>query len=402
MRRTSVLSTKVYSDWDWHQIELLLHGPLGVASRLLRLMHSHPKWVKRQLSLLRPEKDCFSRLRLEDPKSFSFARALYKLLELLLSFDAGAEYASHRFISHMSNALQRYITAHEPQYAIGRSSMDEKSLDDSLAGTREDAKKGGMFSGVAEGLFSGGKLRRRTSHDNDFDQGEDSDDEVAPYAEHRNSVSRGGANANTGYSPDGFLSEHALATSMTREYFVILGMLSNSARGLQQMRKLRLWQTLSKLVQLEGRTDLVTLLINSLNYTQPPPGSQARSILESCISSPSNEYRLAATQHLAVLAAARFPSFAEWGMPLLCGLIEDEDRAVRQKALQVLLEATVERDCLGRLVALNVRPDLLVTDVPTELESPRRLTSTRGAVTPIASPPGGPQPSRRRRLLIAS
>ena len=55
VRRTLVLSTKVYSDWDWHQIELLLHGALRQPARVTKLM-SGTKWVKRQLSLLRPEK----------------------------------------------------------------------------------------------------------------------------------------------------------------------------------------------------------------------------------------------------------------------------------------------------------------------------------------------------------
>ena len=44
---------QVYSDWDWHQIELLLHGPLRQSARVIKLM-SGTKWIKRQLSLLLP------------------------------------------------------------------------------------------------------------------------------------------------------------------------------------------------------------------------------------------------------------------------------------------------------------------------------------------------------------
>ncbi|KAL1522725.1 hypothetical protein AB1Y20_017700 [Prymnesium parvum] len=386
IRRTQVLSTKVYSDWDWHQIEMLLHGPLVQPARVIKVM-TGTKWVKRQLSLLRPEKDCFTRLRLEDPKSLTFARSLYRLIELLLSFEQGAEYFAGRFLVHLSTAFQQYLDAHDPASAPPRETTATRP---SVAGEGSEDKgrvakpsTAGLFAGVG-GLFGDGKLRRRTSFDHDFGEAaEDSDDELQHNGAYtRESLSRGGS---APYEPHTFLSEQALAHTMTREYFLIIGMLSASPRGLQLMHKLRLWRLLGRLVQLEGRTDLATLIINSLCYHQRHPSSQACNLLASCVNSFNAEVRLAATSHLGVLATARLPSFADWGVPLLCGLLKDMNRAVRQMALAVLVEATHEHDCLAKLICLKVPPEQLVSDAPLE-QAAAPLTSTRTAASTPSSP----------------
>ena len=87
LRETGVLATKVYSDWDWRAIEALCDGPLRSTSRLLRLLRSHERWIKRQLSLLRPDKECFSHERRDDPAARTYARVAYKLLDLMLATD---------------------------------------------------------------------------------------------------------------------------------------------------------------------------------------------------------------------------------------------------------------------------------------------------------------------------
>ena len=62
------------------------------------------KWVKRQLSFLRPEKDHFSKL-LRSHKSAEYARIAYKLIELLLGSAEGTEYLATRLVAQLAEAM---------------------------------------------------------------------------------------------------------------------------------------------------------------------------------------------------------------------------------------------------------------------------------------------------------
>ena len=74
-----MLATKVYRTWDWALIEQLLDGPLRTPSRFERVLRREPRWVKRQLSMLRPEKDCFTQERRDDTLSLIIARISCKV-----------------------------------------------------------------------------------------------------------------------------------------------------------------------------------------------------------------------------------------------------------------------------------------------------------------------------------
>lgn len=67
------------------------------------------KFVKRQLSFLRPEKDFFCRLLLENQQSVVYSRVAMLLIGHLLASDEGAEYLGVRLISKIAAATQRYL-----------------------------------------------------------------------------------------------------------------------------------------------------------------------------------------------------------------------------------------------------------------------------------------------------
>ena len=67
------------------------------------------KFVKRQLSFLRPEKDFFCRLLLESQQAAVYSRVAMLLIGHLLASDEGAEYLGVRLISKIAAAIQRYL-----------------------------------------------------------------------------------------------------------------------------------------------------------------------------------------------------------------------------------------------------------------------------------------------------
>ena len=67
------------------------------------------KFVKRQLSFLRPEKDFFCRLLLESQEAAVYSRVALLLIGHLLTSDEGAEYLGVRLISKIAAAIQRYL-----------------------------------------------------------------------------------------------------------------------------------------------------------------------------------------------------------------------------------------------------------------------------------------------------
>ena len=90
----------------------------------------------------------------------------------------------------------------------------------------------------------------------------------------------------SGFEAQTFLEGEKLRTTMTREYFVIIGLLSATPRGLQLMKRYQLWTLLTSLLILE-REDLPLLILHTLNYHSSSDANsegvaQARSLLALC------------------------------------------------------------------------------------------------------------------------
>jgi rapamycin-insensitive companion of mTOR len=110
-----------------------------------------------------------------------------------------------------------------------------------------------------------------------------------------------------------FSSEKVLKT-MAREYFTMLGTLSSSDRGLDVLRKYKIFEMLAPLSSMQGRDDLSHLIMTSLDYNITGP---SRILLSKSLTSTSRVVRYLATRHLRVLLRSGVNGFPEWGVKLL-------------------------------------------------------------------------------------
>ena len=116
LKDTGVLATKDYTQWNWRLIEALLHGPLRDPTQLKKVITS-TKWVKRQLSFLRPEKDFLCNVRRDAKDAALYVRVSCTLIALLLSSQDGADYVAARFIKHLCKAIYGWQEAHEGDFS---------------------------------------------------------------------------------------------------------------------------------------------------------------------------------------------------------------------------------------------------------------------------------------------
>mmetsp|Transcript_15192 Transcript_15192/g.45499 ORF Transcript_15192/g.45499 Transcript_15192/m.45499 type:complete len:1087 (+) Transcript_15192:76-3336(+) len=143
-----------------------------------------------------------------------------------------------------------------------------------------------------------------------------------------------------------FSSEKVLKT-MAREYFTMLGTLSSSERGLDVLRKHKIFEMLAPLSSMQGRDDLSHLIMTSLDYNITGP---SRILLSKSLTSTSRVVRYLATRHLRVLLRSGVNGFPEWGIKLLVRQLADADTKVTTQALTVLDEAADDMECLEALI----------------------------------------------------
>lgn len=142
-------------------------------------------------------------------------------------------------------------------------------------------------------------------------------------------------------------------TTMCQQYFLFIGRMCRSKKGIDILKNTDILKHLTYLVANTNHTIYVKLIVSGLDYTtQPYP----RLILEKALSSPNQASRLYATQFLLVLLRARLPTFEEWAVPLIMNQLKDADRAVMLATLEIIEEACHENVYL--LEFSHVWPDL--------------------------------------------
>ena len=360
LKDTGVLATKDYTQWNWRLIEALLHGPLRDPTQLKKVITS-TKWVKRQLSFLRPEKDFLCNVRRDAKDAALYVRVSCTLIALLLSSQDGADYVAARFIKHLCKAIYGWQEAHEGDFS--------KAKARATAAAEEASGEGGFF-GNRSGFKIPAALSARGRGESLDQGGDDSDDE--------------GGRREGKYDVAALLSRDAISGTLTRHYLSMIGMLSAHSRGLKIMRDFSMWSMLQPLVQLDQRDDLGLLILHSLNFTRgsvdtDEAGTEGRSLLARCCRAPSAKLREAATHHLGVIAAAQAPEFADWGLTLLAGQLRDRDERVKAAALTELLEVCEAPEMLHALPKALVSARLDVDELPALCGAGEVETSTRSS-----------------------
>jgi rapamycin-insensitive companion of mTOR len=171
------------------------------------------------------------------------------------------------------------------------------------------------------------------------------------------------------------LSPERVLKTMAREYFTMLGTLSSTSRGLEIMKKLKIFNYLRPMIDLQGRDDLSFLILTSLDYNI---GGHSRVLLSKSLTSTSRVVRYLATRHMRVLLRAGVANFAAWGVEFLVKQLSDSDTKVGHIALSVLDEACDEEECLEGLIAKQPAPILLQMGKPGRDLLLRLLSSPQG------------------------
>lgn len=143
------------------------------------------------------------------------------------------------------------------------------------------------------------------------------------------------------------LNEERIMKSMTRSYFEMLGTLSQSNSGMEILTKNQVFDYLIPLSQLEGRHDLCTITIETLDYNSHGP---CRLVLEKALKAPSHIVRYLATKRLQYLMRSGVSDFDEWGITRLVKMLNDENQRVSSFALGILSEAVCDSKNLTSLI----------------------------------------------------
>ncbi|XP_066994227.2 rapamycin-insensitive companion of mTOR [Anabrus simplex] len=153
---------------------------------------------------------------------------------------------------------------------------------------------------------------------------------------------------------DCLFSPQHVSNSLCQDYFLFIGRLCRTSRGMRVLDKAGILQQLLNLVVSTNHECYVKLVVSSLDYSID---GMPRVILGKVLTAPSEASRLYATQFLLVLLRARLPDFSKWGIELLVNQLYDQSRTVSLAAISILSEAAEEKAYLDAVVSL--RPSLL-------------------------------------------
>ena len=450
VRECGVLSSKFYlRDWDWLRIEALVDGPLRYDAKLERLLRTSPKWFKRQLSMLRPEKDCFAVERLDEPYAAILIRVCSKLIKLLLSSDEGADFLGAHLIAQLAIAVQAYLLgAHGLEVGDDLSSRPQRTnsieMGSTVAKLTRQASSGGMSPTPSPGGLFGrigrqasGRLRHKTNETSRYTAPHDSDEEEdasgasAPTtpqhygrgSHHFGSSSHSsssaavatiqGSSGSSGalpvgpsprYQPERLLSEGDPYS--IRSHASILASLAFCPhhRGRLLLQRHKIWPLLAALCRIRERPDLALHTMHALSYARlPPPSSspegevdhqaiavceatEARRILTICLDEhEAISVRRAAASNLSVLASARLDGFSRWGLEAFRNATFDPDSTVRHEAVCGLLKACEQPELLSRLVSMHAEGALTLELICRD--SPPEEALATGMAASAISPP---------------
>lgn len=152
---------------------------------------------------------------------------------------------------------------------------------------------------------------------------------------------------------DCLFSPQHMATTLCQTYFLFIGHVCHTLRGINLLKDIGLFTKLAALATTTNHSCYVKLIVSSFDYATDGPH---RGILAKILTCRQESSRLYATQFLLVLLRAGLPSFERWGVEMLVKQLFDQSKAVSLAALNIAHEACERRSCLERLVEL--RPDL--------------------------------------------
>ncbi|ALC49697.1 rictor [Drosophila busckii] len=149
---------------------------------------------------------------------------------------------------------------------------------------------------------------------------------------------------------DCLFSPQHMNNTMCQMYFLYIGRMCHSSKGIEVLKNTTVFEYLITLVRQTDHVCYVKLIVSGLNYAYE---KQPRQVLEKALTlAKARAGRLYATQFLAVLLRARLPNFEVWGLPLIIQQTKDVDRSVVLAAMEVLEEACNDNLYLEEVIML--------------------------------------------------
>ncbi|XP_034102932.1 rapamycin-insensitive companion of mTOR [Drosophila albomicans] len=149
---------------------------------------------------------------------------------------------------------------------------------------------------------------------------------------------------------DCLFSPQHMNNTMCQQYFLYIGRMCRSNKGIEVLKNTTVFEYLITLVKHTDHVCYVKLIVSGLNYSYE---KMPRQVLEKALTlSKTRGGRLYATQFLTVLLRARLPNFEVWGLPLIIQQTKDPDRSVVLAAMDVLEEACHDKYYLEEIVSL--------------------------------------------------
>eukprot|EP01134_Creolimax_fragrantissima_P005860 CFRG5860T1 len=294
IRDTCVLTSANPLTWQWGNILVVIRGPLVNPSRLAD--SNSQRFIRRLLMYYTPSRTLYSAVKYQS-NNIQTLVACQLLLLLLSDVDVGQKtLAEVPLLSELAHALE----------AVG-ASVDGFIPTPPL----EALSTTSSISDNSEGNITG------------------MTDIVA------NQIVR-------------LFDEERINRTQARDYFAIIGVLTAFSDGIRMMERFKLDRGLYNVLGCHARVDLHRQILYSLDYSKD---GHARVILQMLLSHEVASLRVLSTKHLAEWIRFRPLDFSTWGIPMLCEQIYDPDSEVRQAALDVLLEATLDAHCLAEAIA---------------------------------------------------
>jgi len=151
----------------------------------------------------------------------------------------------------------------------------------------------------------------------------------------------------------GFLNLESIQSTLSREYFTLIGILTESNSGLTLLSRRNLLDEIFPICQ-NPKLDYITrLFVLSLDFGfYSSEGSKARVLIPYWLVKGSLALRHFLINHIRLILRANIEGFLDWGMELLVGqLMENEELAVH--ALRVLEEVCDDHNSIQILIHKN-------------------------------------------------
>ncbi|XP_016844354.1 rapamycin-insensitive companion of mTOR [Nasonia vitripennis] len=143
---------------------------------------------------------------------------------------------------------------------------------------------------------------------------------------------------------DCLFSPRHVSTTCCQKYFLFIGQLSHSLRGIATLRTFNLLEKLQDLAVTTKHDCYVKLIISSLDYMRDGPNRQ---VMTKVIQNSTLEStRMYATQFLRIILRAKMVDAHQWAIGLLLNKLSDSSRVVALAALEALHEACEEPEYL--------------------------------------------------------